>query len=237
MTTRCSDRIDVDGHLKNTSCWDIAVLDRRQQEPRGTGGKSVSSGGGFISLCRQESKICCPTLQGGCQPADSWSDTKQSACAMTPDGARREFSALALVLPEGLRDTSWIQLVDSWLALSGRYHQVSVNAVHETGCVPQCGPTSVSSDRDTLSNEPKWLLWQPRSLRKQQCCGIVGSDEPSCHSGGPPDPSCKNSLLQYIHTCPMIIGCHCATYSTDTEDVLQTDWMYYVLCHYFLGTF
>lgn len=52
------------------------------------------------------------------------------------------------------------------------------------GCVSQCGAKSVSSDRNTLSNEPKWLLWQPRSLRKQQRCGIVGSDEPSCHSGG-----------------------------------------------------
>lgn len=58
MTTRCSDRIDVDGHLNNTSCWDIAALDRRQQEPRGTGGKSVCSGDGFISLCRQESNPC-----------------------------------------------------------------------------------------------------------------------------------------------------------------------------------
>lgn len=58
MTTRCSDRIDVDGHLNNTSCWDIAALDRRQQEPRGTGGKSVSRGDGFISLCRPESNPC-----------------------------------------------------------------------------------------------------------------------------------------------------------------------------------
>lgn len=59
MTTRCADKIDVDRYLSKVSCWDFAALDRRQQEPRGTGEEGVvGSGGGFISLCRQGSNPC-----------------------------------------------------------------------------------------------------------------------------------------------------------------------------------
>lgn len=56
--TMCAEQIDVDRHLNSTSCWDIAALDRCQQEPGGTGEESVGDSGGFISLCRQVSNPC-----------------------------------------------------------------------------------------------------------------------------------------------------------------------------------
>lgn len=110
-----------------------------------TGSAATGTGRNRWGECRRQRRLHLTvqtgieSLQGalaGCQPADSWSDTKWSAREMTPDGAEWEFSPLPLDLPEGLRDTSWVQLVDSCLALSGRYLWVSVNAAHRQAACP-----------------------------------------------------------------------------------------------------